>query len=237
MATVPADRLTALAKAPGADDVAESARMLTEFIECLNGHFRIERPQWGVWGALIPHDERLRFGDPAYARAYLKAVESGKLGDMGTARLVVAIKPRGSERARIASFWTTRDFDLNAFQPEPGKDLGGRDIDAVPRFPNTVRLLSFEQHNARSVDTLAVYEGGGSEVQTVLFFSSRMPAAGWRRDGRLTAQVKAARAQDTDKGRTLFFTRNNRECVIQIHRSKLSGRLLTTIIDRTSPSG
>jgi hypothetical protein len=236
MATIPSDRLTALAKAPGAEDVAESARMLTEFLECLNGHFRIERSNWGVWGALIPHDEGLRFGDPAYSRAYLKAVESGKLGDMGTARVVVAMKPRHSERARIVSFWTTRDLDLDGFQPEPGKDLGGRDIDAVPRFPNTVRLLSFEQHNARSVDTIAVYAGGGSEVQTVLFFNSRMPAAGWRRDGRLTAQATAARAPLTDAGRTLFFTRNNRECVIQIHRSQHSSRLLTTIIDRTTPA-
>jgi hypothetical protein len=151
--------------------------------------------------------------------------------------VVVALKPRRSDQARIVSFWTTRDFDLNAFRPEAGKDLGGRDIDAVPRFPNTRRLLTLEQHNARSVDTVAVYEGGGSEIQTVLFFNSRMPAAGWQLDGRLAAPVRAPNAPDTRGGRTLFFTRNNRECVIQIRKNERSGRLLTTIIDRTTDEG
>jgi hypothetical protein len=230
------ERLAALAEAPGAADLAASAKVLSEFVQCLNGHFRLERPNWGVWGAFVPHDEELRFGEEAYVDAYTAALESGTLGEMGTARVVVALKPPRSDRTRIVSFWTTRDFDLSAFQAGAGEDFGGSDIEAVPRFPNSRRLLSLKQHNARTVDTVAISEGGGSAVQLVLFFNNRMAAAGWRSDERLQGRRQAQETGKQAGGRTLFFTRNNRECVIQIHRSRSgrSGRLLTTIIDRTT---
>lgn len=169
--------------------------------------------------------------------AYAEALESGDLGGMGTARIVVAMRPRHLDRTRVFSLWTGRDFDLGAFEVDGEKDFGGRDIEAVPRFPNTRRLLSLEQHNARTVDTVAIYEGGGSEVQLVLFFNNRMSAAGWQIEPRLRGHAGDASLSKESQGRTLFFTRSNRECVIQIHRSQRSGRLLTTIIDRTTHSG
>jgi hypothetical protein len=226
--------LAALAEAPGKGGLAESAQQLSEFIQCLNGHFRLERPNWGVWGAFVPHDKQLRFGGEAYMDAYAAALEKGTLGEMGTARVVVALKPPRSDRTRIVNFWTTRDFDLGAFQAQAGGDFGGSDIEAVPRFPNTRRLLSLQQHNARTIDTVAIYEGGGSAVQQVLFFNNRMPAAGWQSDTRLAGHRLEQQTGKQHEGRTLYFTRNNRECVIQIHRSGRSGRLLTTIIDRTT---
>jgi hypothetical protein len=231
------DRLAALAKAPGAENVAESARLLSDFIQCLNGRFRLERPNWGVWGAFVPYDQDLRFGEAAYVDEYTAALESGHLGEMGTARMVVALKPPRSERTRIFSLWTTRDFNLNAFRVDGENDFRGSDIETIPRFPNTRRLLSLEQHNARTIDTVAIYESGGSEVQLVLFFNSRMPAAGWQLDNRMRGHLPENGTSGGSEGRTLFFTRNNRECVIQIHRSQKSGRLLTTIIDRTTQTG
>jgi hypothetical protein len=231
------EQLAALAEAPGAENIAESARQLSEFIQCLNGRFRLERPNWGVWGAFVPHDESLRFGEEAYVDAYTAAVGEGTLGEMGTARVVVAMRPPRQERTRIFSLWTTRDFDLDAFQAQAGEDFGGSDIEAVPRFPNMRRLLSLQQHNARTIDTVAIYEGGGSEVQLALFFLSRMPAAGWQSDERLRGHQRQGAAGKGTQGRTLFFTRDNRECVIQIQRSGRSQRLMTTIIDRTTHTG
>ncbi|MDJ0780966.1 MAG: hypothetical protein QNJ22_03300 [Desulfosarcinaceae bacterium] len=236
VATAAPDRLAALAEAPGRADIAESARLLTDFIQCLDGQFRMERDAWGVWGAFVPHDEALLFGEAAYIDAYADALERGDLGKMGTARIVLAMKPPSAEETRIFSLWTTRDFDLGAFQGAPGEDLGGRDIEAIPRFPNSRRLLSFEQHNARTRDSVAIYEGGGTEVQLVLFFNNRMPAAGWQSNKRIRGHQIEAATSHSD-GRTIYFTRANRECVIQIHRSKRNGRVLTTIIDRTTRSG
>ena len=121
--------------------------------------------------------------------------------------------------------WTDRDFNLNNFLPDTNGDMGGKDIPDVPRYPGSRRILSIEQENTLSMDSLAAYEGGGGVVGTILFYHSRM------KDWKTNPTFEKVMEEQSMKN-MMFYTRKGRECTIQIMEDEYTGKIITTITNR-----
>lgn len=211
--------------------IKESLPVVADFLKCFNSNVRIERGDWGLWGSFQLHDQSLEIGGEALMTAMQKAFDSGNLGDLGTARIAIAMKDPLSGITKVLNIWTDRDFNLKNLLPDARGDVAGNDIEAVPRYPNSQRVLSMEQENTGTSDRIVAYEGGGSAIGHILFYRSRMKNAGWRADAFFEAQMKKQSQQNI-----LFYRRDDRECMIQIHQDDESRKIITVVVDRKTRS-
>ena len=195
-------------------------------------HFRMQRGDYGFFGALEFRDSGLDIGSTQFNKKFKEALESGRIGNFITGRIVMAVRNRGSGNTTIINIWTDRDFNLNNLKPDPFGDMPGKDVDDVPRYPGNKRLLTIEQENSSTADTLISYEGEGSLASNILFYHSRMADAGWHPDPDFEQEMRKR-----SKENVLFYTRKDRECTIQINEDEDSGKIITTVIDRKGNRG
>jgi hypothetical protein len=106
-------------------------------------------------------------------------IGSGKLGSIGRLRYVW-VEKNGQGGTRFLTVWTDESFDLEKLMPQGRKDADGADLEDVPRFPGTVRVLSAEERGMPQ--RLAVYDGPGSPETAELFYKARMSTLGWEED-------------------------------------------------------
>ena len=198
-------------------------------LDCMrtNQRFRMEREDFGFWGAIEFRDPDLEVGSEEFVREYEKAIDTGEFGKIGTGRIVIAQKDHGKQDTRIINMWTGRDFNLNNFLPDAKGDMGGKDIPDVPRYPGSRRIFSTEQENILTIYTLVAYEGGGGIVGNILFYHSRMEDAGWKTDPTFE-KVMGEQSREN----FMFYTRKGRECTIQIQEDEYTGKAITTITNR-----
>jgi hypothetical protein len=103
-------------------------------------------------------------------------LQAGDLSFLGGLRYVMA--ERGERSTSFVTFWTEGEVDL--FQAFPAdRDAPGRDMEGVPRPPNSVRLLSaWEQDRAPS---LSIYRVASLDaVGLERFYRRILPEHGWR---------------------------------------------------------
>ncbi|MBT8352196.1 MAG: hypothetical protein KJO26_13325 [Deltaproteobacteria bacterium] len=202
---------------------------MNEVLECMSEsqHFRMERDDFGFFGAIEFHNADLTLGSEKFAEKYENAMTTGEFGKIGTGRIVIALKNPGTQDTRIINLWTDRDFNLKNFLPDTKGDMGGKDIPGVPRYPGSRRLLAIEQENTLTYDTLVSYEGGGGVVGNILFYHSRMEDAGWKTD---LIFEKVILEQSMEN--FMFYTRKGRECTIHIQEDENTGKIVTTITNR-----
>jgi len=215
---------------PKAKKSLQAANVWLKLIQA-HQHFRIERENYGFWGAFEFHDSELKIGSEAYYKKLVDALETGNIGELGIGRVVVALKDRGKNETTLIKMWTDRDFNFNNLLPGPDGDVAGDDIDKVPRYPGDNRIMSLAQKNRRTLDRIALYEGGGSVAAHVLFYHSRMPESGWKRDK--TVEPIARKKADEN---LMFFTQKDREVTIQVRFHDRTGDVLTSVIER-KPKG
>jgi hypothetical protein len=106
-------------------------------------------------------------------------VGSGDLGSIARLRYVYWEK-RGEGGTRFLTVWTDEKFKISDLVPGARTDAPGSDIDGVPRFPGTVRVLSAAEQGMPQ--QMAVYDGTGSPATAELFYRSRMRQGGWSED-------------------------------------------------------
>jgi len=198
-------------------------------LECLEPyqHFRMQRDEWGFWGSFEFHDSDLRVGSCEFLERLTTAFETGNLGKIGTGRIAIALRGEGATKTSVLNLWTDRDFNINNLQPDEFGDVPGKDIEDVPRYPGSRRQLSIEQENSRTTDSVVVYEGEGSLASNILFYHSRMKAAGWATDPGFQALTRKEARENL-----LFYVRKGRECTIQINEDEGTGKMITTVMDR-----
>ena len=211
----------------GDKELKTCAIQINKLLDCLrsNQHFRVERDGFGLLGALEFHDPDMMLGDEKIFKAFEKVAETGEFGKIGTGRIVIALKNSDKMDTRIINMWTDRDFNLHNFIPDANGDVGGKDIPDVPRYPGSRRILSIEQENTLSMDSLVSYEGGGGVVGTILFYHSRMKE--WKTD-----PIFEKVMEEQSMKNTMFYTRKGRECTIQILEDEYTGKIITTITNR-----
>jgi len=216
----------------GNKELKASATQINKLLDCVRSsqHFREERDDFGLLGILEFHDPDMMLGDEKVIKAFGKMAETGKLGTIGTGRMVIALKNPDTKDTRIINIWTDRDFNLNNFFPDANGDMAGKDIPDVPRYPGSRRIFSIEQENTLSMDSLVSYEGGGGVVGTILFYHSRMK--GWKTDPTFEKVM-----EEQSMKNMMFYTRKGRECTIQILEDEYTGKTITTITNREMKNG
>ncbi|MDA3895039.1 MAG: hypothetical protein PF482_02690 [Desulfobacteraceae bacterium] len=214
-----------------ADDqkLKNSLKVANQWIDMFESvqHIRIERDDYGLWGAFELHDSNLKIGSKAFFPKLEAAVTTGQIGDLGTGRAVIALKNGKQGEMTLIKIWTDRDFNLNNFAPGPDGDFPGFDIDDVPRYPGDKRMMSVEQKNRSTIDRVAAYSGKGSIAGHILFFHSRMKGAGWQRNIEVEKVVRE-NANDSQ----LYYAKNGRDVTVHIRPDETRQKILTTIIER-----
>ncbi len=192
-------------------------------------HYRLQRDNYGFWCTFEFHDHYLNLESEKTFEKIKNNLQDGKLGKLGTGRIVIALKYAEIEKTTIINIWTDRDFNINNLKPNAFGDMSGKDIEGVPRYPGNRRMLTVEQENTRTMDRVVVYEGMGSKSSNILFYHSRMKDEGWNTD-QIFEQVMRQQSRED----LLFYTRSGRECTIQISEDESTGKIITIVIDRTT---
>lgn len=205
----------------------ECAKVALAATECVRDGqaFRIANDDMGLLGLFEFRDAEKGPGAPR-AGLLAEAMKTGELGRLGTFRIVIALRGEGAQTT-ILNLWTDKDLNVNNFIPGSSGDLPGRDIADVPRHPGDRRELSIAQENTGTVDRLALYNGEDSVADHVLFFRSRMPQTGWKSDD----QVDSLLCQQPGAC-TLRYSRDGRECTLQIREDAKTGRVFTAVVER-----
>jgi hypothetical protein len=190
-------------------------------------YIRVERDDYGFFGKFEFNDPNLAVGSEEFFKAIKEKIDTGRIGELGVGRIVVAYKDRDQDETTIVKIWTDRDFDLNNMMPQLDGDIPGKDIDDVDRYPGDNRIVSLQQDNKKTFDRIAGYSGNGSVSGHILYFHSRLPAAGWT----LHTDVEQVIRQQA-KENVLFYTRKGREVTIQVNSDDNTGEIITTVIER-----
>lgn len=202
-------------------------------LDCLKSdrRFRYQTGNYGILGTFEFRDRSLEFGDCEFNRLLSEALETGKLGRLGTFRVTMVMAAGNTGGSTVVNIWTDETFDLNRLYPDAGGDMPGKDVEDVPRFPGALRKLSLEQKNHHSTDRVVIYESDGSPVSHILFYHSRMKSKGWRTD-----DAFAERMKEKEYDKVMFYKRDGRECMITIEENDQNGRVVTTVTERENRS-
>jgi hypothetical protein len=151
----------------------------------------------------------------------LRKLVTGKIGEVGHFRYLY-YERNESGGTRFLTVWTDDQFDLTKFLPSGTEDTPGRDIEDVPRYPGTYRVLSGDERGR--VAQMAVYTGPGSPEAAALFYDARMRTLGWQSDPHFSA---AAGKQGLHS--TRYMNAKGHEVVVDLANED-GGRLTVTVI-------
>lgn len=215
------------------EKMKESAKKHNEIMKNLVQfqHLRFEKEDYGFWATFEFSDPGLKVGSEKYIEKMGKALESGRLGEIGTARIVIALRNKKTFKTKVINIWSDRDFNINNLQPDAFGDMPGKDIQDIPRLPGSKRVQTVEQENSATIDSLVIYEGGGTAITSMAFYRSRMPGLGWK-----SSQVFEQAMGDNKIKNSLFFTKKGKECTIIVDEDEDSGNIMTTVILREGKS-
>jgi hypothetical protein len=116
-----------------------------------------------------------------------KFVASGDVSDLAKLRYVY-YEANGKGGTRFLTVWTDEHLPLDKLAPMGGKDAPGSDIEDVPRYPGTTRVLSAEERGM--AQKVVVYDGPGSPEAAELFYQARMQTLGWSQDATFARLAK-----------------------------------------------
>jgi hypothetical protein len=127
----------------------------------------------------------------------------------------------GEGGTRYLTIWTDDQFDLTKFLPAgENDDAPGRDIEGVPRYPGTIRVLSADERGRAA--QMAVYNGTGSPETAFMFYQARMQTMGWAPDPRF-----AKYAQNNGMHSLRFMNQKGHEIFIDLTADDRRGQGLT----------
>ena len=152
----------------------------------------------------------------------LRKLVTGKIGEVGHFRYLYYERSE-TGGTRFLTVWTDDQFDLAKFLPTGGEDAPGRDIEDVPRFPGTVRVLSGDERGRLA--QMVVYTGPGSPETAALFYDARMRTLGWQSDPRF---AKTAREQGLTSRR--FLNGKGHEVIVDLADADRGQGLTVTAI-------
>lgn len=195
-------------------------------------HFMQVHENYGFLGVIDFRDKKHGLGSDEFNRQVKKVEETGNLGELFTGRMVMAMRDKKDNKTTVLNLWTDRDFSLHCMTPDKEGNMPGFDIKDVAIFPRDRRELSLEQDNPGALFRLVQYRGDGSLSAHILFLHNEMAAHGWKTS---TAFDKAM--QDGDVDNVMFYSKEKRECTIQVARDTTVGVIRTTVIENTIKKG
>ena len=152
----------------------------------------------------------------------IRKLATGKIGEVGHLRyLYFERTPTGG--TRFLTVWTDDHFDLTRLLPDGQADAPGRDVDGVPRYPGTVRVLSSDERGRAG--HIAVYTGPGSPEAAGMFYDARMRTLGWQSDARF-AEIAARQNLHSKR----FVNAKGHEVVVDLADEKDGQGLTVTVV-------
>lgn len=197
---------------PNLPDIAKVAPEIP-FLEFLMNQKRIvreESPHWGMISFLDMGPEANRDWHVVFQSKMKAFAKSGRLGDLGIAKTVVAVPNASGDFTSVMAYWTDPEFNLRNLQDSGTGDLPGKDIPGFPRIQPSRRLLTFEQVEDRMGFVLLMYETYLSPEQALIAYQQEAQRLGWTT--RLPEPERAA------SGATLFLDRNHEEAQLYARR-------------------
>lgn len=206
---------------------------LSDFAAQLGKHGALPRTE--KLGTMDFGDEKsgavaaLDFGDGKSGIRELAArmktlVDTGSVGDLARLRYCYTEK-NGKGGTRFLTVWTDDRFNLWQLAPRDGRgDAPGFDLDGVPRYPGTSRILSSEE--VGMPQRMVIYEGPGSADTARLFYRGRLGSMGWSED------PKFAQIADNQNKVGLHFTKNEHELFLTLGAME-QGQGLTIVAIQT----
>jgi hypothetical protein len=155
-------------------------------------------------------------------RPMIHKLAEGKVGEVGHLRYMYFEKlPSGG--TRYLTIWTDDQFDLTKFLPSGTEDAPGRDIEGVPRFPGTIRVLAADERGRAA--QMAVYNGPGTPETAEMFYDARMATLGWRSDPGFTRT-----ALDQGMHSMRFMNAQGHEVIVDLAADDRHGQGLTVTL-------
>ena len=209
------------------DPQYKSLKELHGLLDCLKAdqQYRFQNDEYGLLGTFEFKDAGLQVGSREYIELLVDAFQSGRIGAIGTFRVIMAFK--NSDDTQIINIWTDDDFDLKTLSPDSRGDMPGKDIADVPRFSGAVRQMSIEQENLQTTDRLVVYQAESSAVSQILYYHSMMKNNGWAINEDFENKMKADGHENI-----MYYRKKGRECTITVRANDSNGKTITTVMDR-----
>jgi hypothetical protein len=146
----------------------------------------------------------------------------GKIGEVGHLRYLY-FERTGTGGTRYLTVWTDDQFDLTKFLPSGSDDAPGRDLEGVPRYPGSVRMLSADERGRAA--QMAVYNGQGSPETASMFYDARMRTLGWAADPRFSDY-----AAEKGMHSMRYMNAKGHEVVVDIAADERHGQGLTVTL-------
>ncbi|HEV3037082.1 MAG TPA: hypothetical protein VHA33_04780 [Candidatus Angelobacter sp.] len=210
---------------PGLQNAASVAPEVP-FLEFLMNQKRVVREESSHWGMVSFLDMGPEANHDWHAAFHTKMAafaKSGRLGDLGVAKTVVAVPNAAGDFTTVLSYWTDPDFNLRNLHDSGVGDLPGKDIDGFPRIQPSRRLLTFEQVEDRLGFTFVVYEISLSPEQALTAYQQESERQGWT--SKLRDRTSGA------GGTALFLNRGHAEA--QLFARRDGSRTLVLVNYRT----
>jgi len=194
------------------------------FLEFLMNQKRIVREETGQWGMvsfLDMGEEANRDWHAVFKRKLEKFARSGRLGDLGVAKTVMAVPSAAGGLTTVISYWTDPDFNMRDLSDLGTGDHPGRDVADFPRIQPTRRLLTFEQADEKFPFMMVMYETTLSPDMALGAYDAESSRLGWH----------TRRQNDPQRGgEVLFLNRGAAEAQILVRTE--SGKTLVLVDHR-----
>ncbi len=200
------------------DNLPEANRLLSR------GIARKESKTWGMLGAIQPKASAKGESPNQVLQRFVNFARSGKVAEMGDAKVVYAIRPHGSEETTVFTFWPDEQFQISSLALPDDQDAPGGDIPGVPRAAGSRRVLSYGQDMKGVRFRVAMYEEDQGREDAAEGWSQRLTEGGWTEDPNAKKP-----AIDGSPALGRFFTRKGLEAYVQIREDGASGRTVSSV--------
>jgi hypothetical protein len=189
-------------------NLLEAAKVAPElpFFEFLMNQKRIvreESSQWGLVSFLDMGPEANQDWHAVFKRKLTSFAHTGRLGDLGIAKTVLAAPSPTGGPTTVIAYWTDPEFNVRDLQDQGEGDRPGKDVENFPRIQPTRRVLTFEQVDERLPFLMVMYETSLSSEQALSAYQSECVRMGW-------SARRQERAEGAD-GEILYLDRGSRE--------------------------
>jgi hypothetical protein len=127
---------------------------------------------------------------------------------------LLAFKDDRSDEISYFDLFTDGSFNPENFLYDQNGDTPGRDLDDVPRYPNSRRIMTIETEDNGSLGAVLIYENPGSLIGNKLYYRTAFRRKGWEVE---PSFEEGLRKRDPD---LLFFKQTKKECVLSLEEDK-----------------
>jgi hypothetical protein len=159
--------------------------------------------------------------------------ETGRLGELGVGKAIL-VHGAGPGRSTVITIWLDDDFSVRGLVGPPNHDLPGMDEPDVPRYPGSVRILSFSEKGEAWQSHTLVYESPEDLTSQRLHFQSQMKAMGWQETG--FADGGPLPGGDQKGSRMMVFAKKDKECAVTMHEDSRNDNVKTIVACRRGSS-